>query len=219
MSPDPTAMVDTGLRERILAGLRGTAPSPGSADWRIAGVPQEQATRLRSSFPAQAVPAAVLMPLIDHPGGLTVLLTQRAEQLKNHAGQVSFPGGRIEPCDNGPLGAALRETREEIGLGAERVHVIGYLPDHIIISGYRVTPVVGLVDPGFSLQLDAAEVRATFEVPIEFLFDAHNHHSRLRRIGDEEIPVYDIPYGGHHIWGATAGMLMTLYHLVTGGSR
>ena len=76
-----------------------------------------------------------------------------------------------------------------------------------------------VVDPGFSLQLDAAEVRATFEVPIEFLFDAHNHHSRLRRIGDEEIPVYDIPYGGHHIWGATAGMLMTLYHLVTGGSR
>lgn len=212
-------MAGPGLRERILAGLRGTTPSSDTADWRIGGVPQEQAIRLRSSFPARPVPAAVLMPLIDHPGGLTVLLTQRAERLKNHAGQVSFPGGRVEPRDQGPLDAALRETREEIGLGAERVHVIGYLPDHLIISGYRVTPVVGFVDPGFSLQLDAGEVRATFEVPLEFLFDAHNHHSRWRRIGDEDIPVYDIPYGGHHIWGATAGMLMTLYHLVTGRAR
>lgn len=219
MSAQSPAMASAGLRERVLASLRGTAPSASNADWRIAGVPPADTARVRAHFPAQQVPAAVLMPLVDHPGGLTVLLTQRAEQLKNHAGQISFPGGRIESQDAGPLAAALRETREEIGLDADRVHVIGYLPDHLIISGYRVTPVVAFVDPGFSLQLDAGEVRAAFEVPLDFLFDAHNHRSRLRRIGDEDLPVYDIPYAGHHIWGATAGMLMTLYHLVTDRSR
>ncbi|HNS27927.1 MAG TPA: CoA pyrophosphatase [Steroidobacteraceae bacterium] len=219
MSPDRSGAAGPALRERVLASLRGSLPSSSVTDWRIAGAPPEQAARLRAHFPARPVPAAVLMPIVDHPHGLTVLLTQRAEQLKNHAGQVSFPGGRIEPGDRGPLDAALRETHEEIGLDAGRVHVIGYLPDHLIISGFRVTPVVGFVDPGFALRLDPCEVDATFEVPLDFLFDVQNHRSRLRRIGDEDVPVYDIPYEGHHIWGATAGMLMTLYQLVTGGSR
>lgn len=219
MSPDPSIAAGPALRERVVASLRGTTPSTGVADWRIAGAAAEQAARLRPHFAAQPVPAAVLMPIVDHANGLTVLLTQRAEKLKNHAGQVSFPGGRIEPRDKGPLDAALRETHEEIGLDADRVHVIGYLPDHLVISGYRVTPVVALVDPGFSLRLDAGEVLAAFEVPLEFVFDAHNHRSRLRRIGDEEVAVYDIPYEGHHIWGATAGMLMTLYQFVTGRPR
>ncbi len=179
----------------------------------------EQSWRFRAHFPAHPVPAAVLVPLVDHPGGLTVLLTQRAEALRRHGGQISFPGGRIEAGDAGPLAAALRETHEEIGLEPARVHPLGYLPDHVIASGFRVTPVVALVDPGFSLSLDSREVRDTFEVPLAHVFDAHNHRSRVRRFGDEDVELYDIPYGDRHIWGATAGMLMTFYGLVTGAAR
>lgn len=207
------------LRERIVARLRGTAPSTNIAEWRLAGMSPEKSERYRSHFPADPVPAAVLVPLVDHPKGLTVLLTQRAEALRKHAGQISFPGGRIEAGDASPLAAALRETREEIGLDAARVHVVGYLPDHLIGTGFRVTPVVAFVDPGFSLTLDAREVRDTFEVPLAHVFDAHNHRARMRRFGDEEIELYDIPYGERHIWGATAGMLMTFYGLVTGAAQ
>ncbi len=203
-------------RERIVTCLAGTAPSTTPAQWRLAGMAPEIGERYRSHFPAHPVPAAVLVPLIDHPTGLTVLLTQRAEQLRKHGGQISFPGGRIETGDQGPLAAALRETHEEIGLDAGRVHVVGYLPDHLIGTGFRVTPVVALVDPGFSLRLDAGEVRDTFEVPLAHVFDAHNHRARMRRFGDEEVELYDIPFGERHIWGATAGMLMTFYGLVMG---
>ena len=150
----------------------------------------EQSWRFRAHFPAHPVPAAVLVPLVDHPGGLTVLLTQRAEALRRHGGQISFPGGRIEAGDAGPLAAALRETHEEIGLEPARVHPLGYLPDHVIASGFRVTPVVALVDPGFSLSLDSREVRDTFEVPLAHVFDAHfparlihrNHQARIRHL-------------------------------------
>ncbi|MGE3665165.1 MAG: CoA pyrophosphatase [Steroidobacteraceae bacterium] len=205
------------LRERIVARLRGTSPSTNVSEWRLAGMSPERSERYRSHFPQHPVPAAVLVPLVDHPAGLTVLLTQRAEALRNHGGQISFPGGRIESCDGSPLDAALRETREEIGLEAARVHVVGYLPDHLIGTGYRVTPVVAFVDPGFVLQLDAREVRETFEVPLTHVFDVHNHRARMRRFGDEEVELYDIPYGERHIWGATAGMLMTFYGLVAEG--
>lgn len=194
-------------------------PSTSIAEWRLAGLRPTQSQRFLPSFPAQPVPAAVLVPLVDHPSGLTVLLTQRADELKNHGGQVSFPGGRIEAGDDGALGAALRETREEIGLDAGHIHPVGYLPDHLIVSGYRVTPVVAFVDPGFSLLLDAREVRDTFEVPLAHVFDTHNHQARRRRFGDEEIELYDIPFGSRHIWGATAGMLMTFYNLVADASR
>jgi len=186
------------LRERIVACLQGTAPSMDAGEWRIAGLPPQECKRRRAFFPVNPVPAAVLVPLVDHPAGLTVLLTQRAEALRKHGGQISFPGGRIEVGDDGPLAAALRETREEIGLDTARVHVIGYLPDHVIGTGFRVTPVVAFVDPGFSLRLDEREVRDTFEVEVEF---------------------YDIPYGERHIWGATAGMLLTFYSLITGVAR
>lgn len=207
------------LRERIVACLQGTAPSMDAGEWRIAGLPPQECKRRRAFFPVNPVPAAVLVPLVDHPAGLTVLLTQRAEALRKHGGQISFPGGRIEVGDNGPLAAALRETREEIGLDTARVHVIGYLPDHVIGTGFRVTPVVAFVDPGFSLRLDEREVRDTFEVPLAHVFDTHNHRARVRRIGEEEVEFYDIPYGERHIWGATAGMLLTFYSLITGVAR
>lgn len=169
----------------------------------------------RPFFPASPIGAAVLIPLVERPDGLTVLLTQRASQLKNHAGQISFPGGRIEPEDAGPGEAALREAHEEIGLDARFVSVIGYLPDHILISGFRVTPVVAFVQPGFELLLDATEVQNTFEVPLSHIFEPANHRSRRRRFGEhaQDLEVWDIQYEGRNIWGATAGMLLNLHKM------
>lgn len=209
-----TLLTGDRLRRRIIERLQGTAPSADVSDWRLAGMTREHSAQYRAFFPDHPAPAAVLVPLVDHGDGLTVLLTQRASHLKNHAGQISFPGGRIEPEDGSALNAALRETREEIGLTADYISVVGYLPDHLIISGYRVTPVVAIVRPGFELRLDPTEVDDTFEVPLGFVFDPVNHQSRLRRLGEEDIEVFDIPFGERHIWGATAGMLMSFYRTV-----
>ena len=152
----------------------------------------------------------MLIPLVERDSGMTVLLTQRASTLKDHAGQISFPGGRIEPEDVDAWHAALRESFEEIGLSAELVEFAGYLPDHVVISGFRVTPAVGFVDPRYQLKIAAAEVHDVFEVPLDYILDAANHKSRQRKIGEMTIDIHDIPYGERNIWGATAGMLMTL---------
>ncbi len=172
----------------------------------------------RGYFPTNPQPAAVLVPLVERPA-LTVLLTQRASQMRNHAGQIAFPGGRIEPADSGPLAAALREAHEEIGLEASYIEVIGYLPDHVVMTGFRVTPVVAFVHTGFELRLDSHEVEDAFEVPLDYAFDPANHRLRLRRSGftGEEIPFSDIPFGERNIWGATAGMLLTLYRMCVEG--
>jgi 8-oxo-dGTP pyrophosphatase MutT (NUDIX family) len=156
------------------------------------------------------------MPLVERQE-LMVLLTQRATQLRHHAGQVSFPGGRIEPGDGSPAAAALREAQEEIGLDASFVAVIGYLPDHLVVTGFRVTPVVAFVRPGFTLRPDPREVEDTFEVPLKFIFDPANHHPNRRRspFTGEEVDFIDITYGEHNIWGATSGILMTLYRVCT----
>ncbi|HXA35264.1 MAG TPA: NUDIX domain-containing protein [Steroidobacteraceae bacterium] len=180
----------------------------------LAGASAEFASQVRASLPAQRVPAAVLVPLVDHATGLTVLLTQRAETLKDHAGQISFPGGRIEPGDEDAWHAALRETHEEIGLLPEFVEFAGYLPDHHVITGFRVTPVVGFVNPDYQLRIAHAEVRDVFEVPLDFILDSANHKSRLRKLGELTMEVHDIPYGERNIWGATAGMLMTLRRML-----
>jgi 8-oxo-dGTP pyrophosphatase MutT (NUDIX family) len=141
-------------------------------------------------------------------------LTQRATTLRDHAGQISFPGGRIEPEDADPWAAALREAQEEIGLDPELVEFAGYLPDHVVVSGFRVTPAVGFVRPQYQLQIAAAEVHDVFEVPLDFILNAANHKSRARKIGAMSIEVHDIPYGERNIWGATAGMLMTFRRLL-----
>jgi 8-oxo-dGTP pyrophosphatase MutT (NUDIX family) len=165
-------------------------------------------------MPKDRVPAAVLVPLVERESGLTVLLTQRAATLKDHAGQISFPGGRIEPNDVDAWHAALREAHEEIGLSESHVEFAGYLPDHWVVTGFRVTPAVGFVSPLYELRIATDEVHDVFEVPLEFILNAANHRPRLGRLGDVPIEFYDIQYGERLIWGATAGMLLTFRRLL-----
>jgi 8-oxo-dGTP pyrophosphatase MutT (NUDIX family) len=205
------------LRARILRRFEGSEPRHELADWRLLGIDAERSRRFQQHCPENPVAAAVLVPFVDRPEGLSILLTRRASQLSKHAAQVSFPGGRLEESDPDVASAALREAQEEIGLDPTRVRVFGYLPDHLVISGYRVTPVLSLVAPPFSVEPNPAEVEQVFEVPAEHIFDRRNHKARLRRVGDEELLLFDIPWQDHHIWGATAGMLMTLIRMVEEG--
>ena len=188
-------------------------PSPSTPEedmqW-LAAAPPEVAARVRATLTTRRTPAAVLIPLVERVGGMTVLLTQRATTLKEHAGQISFPGGRIEAQDADAWHAALRETFEEIGLQSDLIEFAGYLPDHIVISGFRVTPAVGFVKPQYQLKIATEEVHDVFEVPLDYILDPANHTFRQRQIGELTIDIHDIPYGDRNIWGATAGMLMTL---------
>lgn len=202
------------LRTRIAGLLRDTVPGRDPEFPYAAQFTPEQIDLLRKLFPAEPARAAVLVPLVERPTGLQVLLTQRASHLKNHPGQVSFPGGRIESGDAGPWEAALRETQEEIGLEPQFVTRAGYLQDHLVISGFRVTPAVAFVQPGFNLRLDETEVENVFEVPLEFVLDVRNHLPRDRSIAGHTIITHEIPYEGRQIWGATASMLITFARLL-----
>jgi len=162
------------------------------------------------------VPAAVLVPLVERDDGYTVLLTQRAEDLTHHPGQISFPGGRIEAHDETPAQAALREAEEEIGLTAEFVDVIGNLDIYEVRTGFEVFPVVGLVQSGFDLSLDRSEVADVFEVPLSFVLDARNHERHSRTFQGRLRHFYVLPFEDRFIWGATAGMLINLYEVLTG---
>jgi 8-oxo-dGTP pyrophosphatase MutT (NUDIX family) len=174
----------------------------------------EIVAHLRARMPERRVPAAVLVPLVERAAGWTVLLTQRSAALRDHGGQISFPGGRIDAGDANAWAAALREAEEEIGLSADMIEFAGFLPDHLVATGFCITPVVGFVNPAHDLRLAAAEVHDAFEVPLAFLFDTGNHRSRLRRLGGLEVETTEIPFGSRTIWGATAGMLMSLRRLV-----
>ena len=156
-------------------------------------------------------PASVLVPIVAHPGGMTVLFTQRTSHLRSHSGQISFPGGRAEPEDPSPEFTALREAGEEIGLKAGQVEVIGRLPEYLTRTGYRVTPVVGLLTPPLALAPNPREVEEVFEVPLAFLLDPRNHLRRTREFQGRTVSFYAIPYGERDIWGATAGILVNFY--------
>jgi 8-oxo-dGTP pyrophosphatase MutT (NUDIX family) len=187
-------------------------------------LPWEQETReVRWRETGDPRVAAVLVPLVVRDEGLSVLLTLRADHLNDHAGQVSFPGGRHEPADATVTATALREAQEEVGLDPSRVEVLGALPEYLTGTGFRVTPVVGLVHPPFSVKADSFEVAEIFEVPLRFLMEPKNHQVRVLHWEGCERRFFAMPYprgtpggtGGHYfIWGATAGMLRNFYRFL-----
>lgn len=209
--------VDSGLpavpAERLTAGaLRARLASPPVWTPEFVGDGSFFAGR-------QPASAAVLVPLVQRDTGLQLLLTRRTDHLRDHAGQISFPGGRVEPEDDGPVATALRETEEEIGLPRRYVEVIGQLPIYATVTAYQVTPVVALVEPGFELQLDAGEVAEAFEVPLNFLMTPAHHEHRRVDFDSGERRFVAMPWQAegreYFIWGATAAMLRNLYRLLS----
>lgn len=165
---------------------------------------------------AAATPAAVLMPIVLRDEQPTLLLTQRTAHLNDHAGQVSLPGGRVDPSDRSAVETALREAEEEVGLDRSLVEVLGTLPDYLTGTGFRVTPVVSLVRPPLELRADPFEVAEIFEVPLAFLMDGVNHQRRALELpnGLGRRTFYAMPYDRFFIWGATAAMLRNLFHFL-----
>lgn len=161
------------------------------------------------------VAASVLFPIVLHEQGPTVLLTQRTEHLRDHPGQISFPGGRVESEDLSPVHTALREAKEEIGLSHRHVEVIGFLPEYRTATGYRITPVVAFLTPPFELRADPSEVAEVFEVPLAFLMNPVNHEQHSREYQGRTRHFFAMPYGRHFIWGATAGIIVALARLLS----
>jgi 8-oxo-dGTP pyrophosphatase MutT (NUDIX family) len=204
-----------------IAGEAALPPERLRADWlrarlaRPAAWEPELPNDLRERFP-KLRRAAVLIPIVKRPDGLSVLLTQRTAHLNTHAGQISFPGGGAEELDSSAIETALRETEEEIGLNRRHVEIVGVLPDHITASSFLVTPVVGLVTPPFELIAESNEVAEIFEVPLSFLMDGANHQRMSFELPEAagRRSFYAMPYQRFFIWGATAGMLRNLFHLL-----
>lgn len=155
--------------------------------------------------------AAVLVLLVEHDDGLNVLFTKRTENLEHHPGQISFPGGHIEPSDQDPVAAALRETHEEVGIEPQHTRILGRLDTYITRTGFHIIPVVGTVRAPLNLCPDPREVDEVFEVPLAFLLDPANHHTHEREFQGAVRSFYAIAYEDYYIWGATAGMLMDLH--------
>ncbi|CAA6604128.1 NUDIX hydrolase [Rhodospirillaceae bacterium LM-1] len=207
---DPGIYTRTFLCDRLACNKPGRRRSPGLDDVGRGDADLNPGMAL----PPAPRPAAVLVGLVERAEGFTVLLTRRTEHLQHHAGQVSFPGGRIEEQDATPAQAALRETEEEIGLHRSQIDLIGRLDDYVTGTGFCVTPLVGLIRPPFDLQPDPFEVAEVFEVPLAFLLAPANHQTCEKEIRGQPRRYYAMPYGRHYIWGATAGILINLYEVL-----
>jgi 8-oxo-dGTP pyrophosphatase MutT (NUDIX family) len=211
--PDPTRPLAVRLQEAspderiVLLRIHLAHPPDTRSDYDLNPGMRAEAPPVES-----LTPAAVLVPIVGHESSPTVLLTKRTDHLRDHAGQVSFPGGRVEVVDDGPNDTALRETDEEIGLHRDHVEIVGQLADYETRTGFNVTPVVGYVRPGFDLELDSFEVAAAFEMPLEFVLDPRNHQKRSRMWKGTERHYYAMEYDDYLVWGATAGMLVNLCH-------
>ena len=184
----------------IVAVLKRPPPAPDPRDSHVAVIAEG----------ARVTDAAVLVPLVVRAGGLNLLFTQRTAHLAAHAGQISFPGGRVEADDASREDTALRETEEEIGLARERVRVLGRLPEYSIPSGFRITPVVGWIEPPFDLRPDPFEVEDIFEVPLAHFLSEANFQRREYHFNGRHRHYVAVPWQGRYIWGATAGMLLVL---------
>ncbi len=193
-------------RAEITERLRRTAPPPAPEDRHLVALPPE----------ARVTAAAVLVPLVNRLDGVRVLFTQRTAHLDAHAGQVCFPGGRAEPDDASREETAFRETEEEIGLARGVIATLGNLPDHEMPSGFRITPVVGWIEPPFSLKLDPFEVAGIFEAPLDHFLEEANYQRREYDFRGRHRHYLAIPFEGRYIWGATAGMLYSLFRILRG---
>jgi 8-oxo-dGTP pyrophosphatase MutT (NUDIX family) len=207
---DPANITVSMLRERLAKTSAPDDPTDvvmptGSERW-----PGFTRERIRQALR----PAGVLIPVLERPGHLSVLLTQRSAELKHHAAQVSFPGGRMEDADRDVVHAALRETQEEVGIPADAITVIGYLDPMPTVTGYAVTPVVGVVAADVPLQVDRTEVEYAFEVPLPFLLDESNQRAAEREYQGRTIPTIEFHYESERIWGATAHILVEFRKLV-----
>ncbi len=223
----PIRTMHAPTRERVVArfaslGEPGRRGFGGAADAAEAAA-LRQATRgdhdlnPGMTLPSTALrPAAVLVPLVDRPEGMSVLLTQRTAHLSAHAGQIAFPGGRLEPEDPDAAAAALRETEEEVGLPREHVSLIGRLDTYVTGTGFEITPVVGIVSTPFTLTVDPFEVADVFEVPLSFVLDPNNHRRTERIFEERRLVFFVLPYEDRNIWGATAGMLVNLAEVLAG---
>jgi 8-oxo-dGTP pyrophosphatase MutT (NUDIX family) len=215
LKTDPAAISSAEFFDRSRARLGFDVP-PGLIDPNIIPKSGDHGTDRMLEILAREQPvrpAAVLIPVVDHPQP-TVLLTQRSAHLNDHAGQISFPGGKIDTTDSTPLETALREAEEEIGLSREFVDPIGYLDLYGTSFGFRILPTLARVRPGFRLRINHAEVDDAFEVPLAFLMDPANHQVHRKEFRGMERSYYAMPFAERYIWGATAGILRVLYERI-----
>jgi 8-oxo-dGTP pyrophosphatase MutT (NUDIX family) len=215
LKTEPAAISSAEVFKRSRARLRFDVPA-GLTDASVVPRSGDRGTDHMLQILAREKPirpAAVLIPIVDHPEP-TVLLTQRSANLNDHAGQISFPGGKIDPTDASPLDAALREAEEEVGLTRDFVEPIGYLDLYGTSFGFRILPTVARVRPGFTLKINAAEVEDAFEVPLAFLMNPVNHQIHSKEFRGLERSFYAMPFAERYIWGATAGILRVLYERI-----